>query len=164
MDAHVCGRCGHPWACHTDYLDDNRCRIPGCVCERSSSNAEKHNNEDAREAIAAKDARIRELEAENERLRERVRRLQNNEPVCGVDGSCPCPATVRVRHHSPTAYWYAVACEHHAKALTKWSSERLSFSDIRAVDAFLQHQVNDLTAQLKKYTTEDAANEAGGTT
>lgn len=62
MDAHVCGKCGHLWAAHTGYGDYNRCLSPGCVCERSQANAEKYNNQDAREAIAVMAAYIAGIE------------------------------------------------------------------------------------------------------
>lgn len=85
MDAHVCGRCGHPWSEHTNYSDTNLCRFPGCCCERASGDAEKHNNEDAREALAAKDARIAQLEADNRNLAAEADQFQEAVRVLGED-------------------------------------------------------------------------------
>lgn len=75
---------------HTGYMDDNRCRSPGCCCERSQLNAEKHNNQDANARIAA-------LEAELLRVRTTghgaAHELDNIAVECGL-GHSPKPGEV----------------------------------------------------------------------
>ena len=66
MDAHICQSCGHLWSEHTMYSDTNHCRSPGCVCERSQLNAEKHNHIDLRTRIETLET---QLAAEREAVR-----------------------------------------------------------------------------------------------
>lgn len=75
MDAHICQSCGHLWSVHTMYSDTNHCRSPGCVCERSQLNAEKHNHIDLRARVESLESQLSARDAELAAEREAVRVL-----------------------------------------------------------------------------------------